>query len=88
MPKRLTIPVEDIKFWVNNILAHDEREITAMVGDLTPQQAYRLATAAILEAALHKTGNYKGYNYLGLPADPQEFPQWEKDGDKTRRRYY
>jgi hypothetical protein len=82
MTTRKTIAVEDIKFWVNNILAHDEKEISGMVAGLSPEQAYRLATAAILEAALHKTSQYKGYQYI------DSAKAMEPNGDKTRRRYY
>lgn len=52
----------------------------------------RIALAVLLEAVLHDTDNYRGFNYQRsefLPADEQTDTRVLRDGyDDTRRVYY
>lgn len=71
---RKTVSVEWLKQKTNSFLAHSADEMAAE----------RKGMFALLESALHETGNYRGFNYL--PS------QWSGDvlaiHDETRRFYY
>lgn len=70
MPRK-TIDVALLCDWVNTRLACPDSTHHDHLNDLTPQQAFRLGTASLLEQILHASGNYKGFSYL-----PSE---WDKD---------
>lgn len=84
--RRKTISVDEIRGMVNTRLgAPDEPD-----RDITPQQAYRLGVASLLEQILHQTGNYRGFGYQAgqvthygtSPQDPSVIT------DETRRVYF
>lgn len=60
---RKTIDVETVRGWTNTRLACPD-STTHHLDKLTPQQAFRLGAASLLEQILHATGNYRGFNYL------------------------
>lgn len=61
MKTRKTIPVDQVREWVNTrLVAPDSAQLE---GDCTPEQAFRLGLANVLEQILHATGNYRGYYY-------------------------
>lgn len=61
---RKTVNVEDLKNTVNNILAN-------MYGDSEGDARYRKGMMTILEDILHSTGNYRGFQYLGIHQVPK-----------------
>lgn len=80
---RKTVDVSELRERVNTALAKTDLYISRRQ-DITPEQAYRLAIASILEWALHTSGNYKGFGYLDVDhtTDPPTIP------DESRRVYY
>jgi hypothetical protein len=58
-----TVAIEDVRAWVNTRLTAPDS--AQRLGDLTPDQAFRLGAASLLEQILHATGNYKGFAYTG-----------------------
>ena len=87
MRMRKTLEIETLREQVNAYLANESPYVTADM---------RLGAAMVLETALHATGNYGGYNFLGWlnggcdawmtagePADRAPFI-----GDESRRVYY
>jgi len=80
----------------------DVNEIRAMVNDAnctgTGGPETRLAHNSLLEAILHRTGNYNGYGYLPkqhvphgcLPGIIPDYdnPENHQFPDETRRQYY
>lgn len=82
--RRKTVEVEKIRGWVNTLLSHEELHIVRSYGDVTPEQAYRLSAASLLEAVLHETGNYAGFGYRLAPGEQYQ----EGVTDESRRVYY
>lgn len=79
---RKTIPVADLVDRVNTRLATPDS--TLRLADLTPEQAFRLGMASLLDSVLHETGNYKGFGYqVSELVEGQLRPGY----DDTRRRY-
>ncbi len=87
---RKTVDVGDVRAMVNTILAAEDTMLPVRDGDvtgkwagITVQQAYRLGMANLLEAILHRTGNYRGFAYhdVDFDVDPPHIP------DETRRTY-
>lgn len=83
---RKTINVEDILGMVNkglnvqdSVLRLENRDGTPM----TPEQAFRMGMANVLESVLHRTDNYKGYVHNGLVIDGKDVTV----PDETRRTY-
>ena len=79
MGTRKTISVEQVREWANiRLAAPDSQE---QFGDRTPEQAFRLGVASLLEQILFATGNYRGYAR-----------DWDRDTepvcDETRRIYF
>lgn len=66
--QRKTIDVEELKVLINKRLADKST---------TPEQRRELA--ALLTHTLHKTGNYKGFNYLDWMEGG--FERWRRDGE-------
>jgi hypothetical protein len=66
---RKTVEVEVLKQTVNKILA-------TMAGSAPSDARYRAGMMALLEDVLHNTGNYHGFQYLGL----HEVPAGNKPG--------
>lgn len=82
MASRQTIPVEQIRDWANAAL--QTANSTLLLDNQTPEQAFRLGIAGMLERVLHATGNYAGFQY----ADPSTPGEYVTDvTDETRRRY-
>lgn len=75
---RKTFPVDDLKVLVNTYNIYP-----------TSEASERAANNSLLEVVLHRTGNYKGFQYV-LPNGDQVPTQDVEDGryDDTRRRYY
>jgi hypothetical protein len=78
---RKTVDVAKVLRMANHALAIDISSIGA-----TPEEAFRIGVATILEGVLHESDNYHGYAYLDI--------RFENDGtsnvdsiDQTRRRY-
>ena len=89
---RKTVDVGEILARVNNALAYKDGvlRLTDSKGqDFTPEQAFRLGQASLLEQILMMTDNYKGYGHLELtrlnPEDASD-PVWDY-GDESRRSY-
>lgn len=82
MSHRKTIAVEQIRDWVNTRLQVANSSL--MVKELTPEQAFRLGAASLLEQILHATGNYKGFGYTNLGDEGYV----HGETDETRRCYY
>jgi hypothetical protein len=59
---RKTIPVADVVDAVNTRLAMPDRPDGPLAG-MTPEEAYRVGVASLLEHILHATGNYNGFGY-------------------------
>lgn len=91
MSKRKTVSVDSVRARVNYLMDHmgEGSALPCYLKDretgeaLTPDQAYRLGAASVLESVLHSTGNYHGFGYLGCDysTDPVTIP------DETRRKY-
>jgi hypothetical protein len=73
MPRH-TIAIDQVRRWVNHLLATPDSSHTGL-SNLTPEQAFRLGAATLLEQMLHTTGTYAGYRE-------------DNDGDRTRRTYF
>jgi hypothetical protein len=80
--RRMTVPVEFVRTRVNNLLARPRMGSTPW-DRLTPDQAFRLGAASVLEAILHETGNYKGFHYLHVDHSTPT----PTIADETRRGY-
>jgi hypothetical protein len=76
---RKTIDVDQVRDWTNTRLAAPGSFHTGLA-DLSPEQAFRLGVASLLEQILHGTGNYAGFGYTETYVAGQT--------DETRRRYY
>lgn len=63
MSKRKTISIAKLRDTANTILSADTDRLE-LLKDMTPQQAYRMGAAIMLEMALHETDNYEGYSFL------------------------
>jgi len=89
---RKTIEVEAVRLQVNEMLRNS-----------TCSPDTRRGMCSVLEDILHRTGNYKGFQYLGAPEVPEgEKPgiHWDKlrndgipderftDTDETRVKYF
>ena len=93
---RRTIDVDRIKEWVNTRLATPSSTHSRYLDNLTPEQAFRLGIASLLEQVLHHTGNYKGFGYQESEKNPEYVDgittpdaNWLRDNhDDTRRHYY
>jgi hypothetical protein len=89
---RKTVDVSVVVERVNAMLALPSENVLAILGDETPERAFRTGLAALLEGVLFDTGNYRGYNYQAsefLPAEEQTQDNvLRPDADDTRRRYY
>lgn len=87
---RKTSTVSNVLNRVNHMLRTPDSSLR--LEGLTPEQAFRLGAASLLETILHETGNYRGFNYQSeqfLPAEEQTADQVLKpDHDSTRRFYY
>jgi hypothetical protein len=86
MPRKTT-SVAEVLERVNTALQSPESmlRLTDMHNEpLSPEQAYRLGMAMVLEQILHSTGNYAGFRYQDVDhtVDPPVIP------DETRRQYY
>lgn len=57
------------------------------LNELSPEQAFRLGVASLLEWALHETGNYHGFNYVN-PDGTFVSPYVAGETDETRRVYF
>lgn len=73
---RKTIEVNTLREWVNTRLAIAGSSHYLPEG-MTPEEAFRLGAASLLEQVLHASGNYRGFRYTDTEA-----------GDETRRHYY
>lgn len=92
MKPRRTIHVDGVKALINDRIAVNENR----------DPAVRQELIYVLEEILHRTGNYRGFQYLGkdeVPAGHKPGINWEpelfdnydtrfKDTDPTRVRYY
>lgn len=93
MRHRKTVEVAAIAERVNAMLALQDEVITRVLRENnTPEQAFRIGIAHLLEGILHETGNYRGYNYQAsefLPEAERRDDTVLRDGyDETRRIYY
>lgn len=84
---RKTIYIKDLIAMVNRRLETKDSTLKLALEDLTPEQAFRLGSALVLEQVLHATDNYAGFKY--------QFDQFDEpshilkqDFDGTRRVYY
>ncbi len=78
---RKTIDVNDLRETVNAVLAD-----SSLAG--SDGAVYRRGMIAVLEEVLHRTGNYKGFQYLGSESVPHgEKPgiNWGFDNDYDAR---
>lgn len=80
---RKNIEVDLIKEWVNGRLAIKDASHRMPEG-MSPEQAFRLGQASLMEQILHYTGNYNGFNYNVAPGERYV----EGVTDETRRHYY
>ncbi len=78
--QRKTIPIEAIKARGNHALANSE---VYLPDGITPEQAWRMAIASMLEFVLFDANAYRGFGYLDMGRDV-DF----KLIDETRRVYY
>jgi hypothetical protein len=95
---RKTIDVDQIREWVNTRLAveNSAHRLSTNGVPWTPEEAFRYATASLMEQILHATGNYKGFGYQETEKNPnyvdgagEQAANWLRDGhDDTRRIYY
>jgi hypothetical protein len=90
MPKsRKTTSVSELTDKVNKRLALSDDVLNKYIlrNAGSPERAYRLALAGLLEGVLMETNNYHGFGYqegvFDFTADPPE-----QVGDDTRRIYY
>lgn len=77
---RKTIDVAEVTRWVNIRLGVPDSTHRLEGAELTPEQAFRLGAASLLEQILHATGNYRGFGY--------HEPYVKGETDETRRHYY
>lgn len=91
MPRK-TVDVKPILERVNHMLKTPDStlRLTGKDGaDLTPEQAFRLGIASLLETILHESGNYAGYNYQpGLGITFENGAENPTFVDDSRRFYY
>jgi hypothetical protein len=94
MTARKTIDVDQVRDWVNTRLASPRSVLLLNAPgkdrEMTPDEAYRLGIASLLEQILHATGNYQGFGYqqgqvTRYATEPGERPEIT---DETRRVYY
>lgn len=84
-PTRKVIDLDELTTEVNNLLT--TADSTLRLDGLTPEQAFRLGAASLLERIKRKTGTYLGFVYSGselLPGGRGLKPGY----DDTRRRYF
>lgn len=81
---RKTIDVEKVKEFANAGLAAQSSFLR--LEGVTPEQAYRMGIAAVLEGVLHATGNYKGFAYQRSELDNNGALKWGYDN--SRRTYF
>jgi hypothetical protein len=81
-----TVRVSQVLEWTNTRLATAPSTLALTLGGkaLTPEQAFRLGAASLLEQILHATGNYTGFGYANVDHSG-EVPVIP---DATRRTYY
>lgn len=88
---RKTIRVADLVDRVNGILAVKSLYLRApgKDRDMTPDEAFRMGAASVLEHFLHATGNYRGFSYQ--PGQITRYAEGPGDSpditDETRRMY-
>lgn len=80
---RKTVEVKQLIEWVNTRLA--VADSTSRLDGLSPEQAYRLGVASLLEQVLHATGTYQGFSYQA--SELTEDYVLRDDYDDTRRCY-
>lgn len=91
---RKTIDVDTVRDWVNTRLATPDSTLYMKAPgkdrDMTPEEAFRMGIASLLESILHNTGNYRGFGYQdGQITRYAEGPGDRPDiTDETRRVYY
>lgn len=78
MAKRKTIEVREILELANRGLALRHNQLTPVLRDCTPEQAYRMGLASLLTQILSRTGYYNGFGYTNETGD----------ADETKRHYY
>lgn len=87
---RKTVDVKFVLDRVNHMLSMEAAHV--LKPGMTAEQGFRVGVAHLLEAVLHETDNYAGYNLLGseyLPADEQTADNVIRaDADDTKRHYY
>lgn len=91
MAQRQTVDVGWVREKANYLLANMDDGHKYWPGDLepdtiTPEQAYRLGAASVLESILHRTGNYAGFSYLGTGPGKDEYSV--AIPDESRRQYW
>jgi hypothetical protein len=87
---RKTIEVDVVRSVVNKMLAAPEPYMIAPGKDraMTPEEAFRMGAAMLLENILMTTDNYKGFGYQDGVVDFSTDPPNTVHGDETRRIYY
>jgi len=76
-----TVKVADVLAMVNNALTVSNSSLLLEQYDgraMTPQEAFRLGQASLLESILHRTDNYAGFSFTD---------DNRGDTDASRRRY-
>jgi hypothetical protein len=96
MTKRKTIDVNKVKEIANSMLATKSNVDMFNGKDVWPPEA-REGVSRLLDAILHESGNYNGFNYVYW-INEGGFEQWRSDGqpdnnrpylgDQTRKVYY
>lgn len=81
---RKTIDVRTLIEWVNTRCATPDS--TLHLGSITPEQAFRLGAASLLEQVLHATDTYAGFGYNDTEWDAEK-NRLRDHYDETRRHY-
>jgi hypothetical protein len=84
---RKTIDIKTLKASVNAALSNADHQDEWM--GVACARVYRQGVAAVLETALHETGNYNGFQFTD-PRAERDDEGYLIDGtyDPTRRNYY
>ncbi len=87
---RKSVKIAEILRWVN-IRMGIPSSTHRLPDGITPEQAFRLGQASLLEQVLHHTGNYEGFGYLEEANGEIRYlqgPFVHGTTDETRRTYY
>jgi hypothetical protein len=77
---RKTIEVDQVRDWANTFLAAPNS-----VSSVADPVSQRMGVCALVEAVLHRSGNYCGFRYL--TSEKHDDGSLREDHDDSRRQY-